>query len=217
MMPRISVVVFLSFALGCSTAESETPDAAAVSDAGPPTQDASGADASCSCEGRTCGMSSCGEPCGPGCSGSDICAEGTCVSGCPSGTYACDGACVDLRADPANCGSCGTACETGLSCVDAECRCVGVECDAVGGPCTDDAMCTAAEGFCFTDRETAFEDGYCSALCSASNPCPVASVCANFSDGGIHACVRSCLVDTDCRRAGYRCQISGDVGVCLPG
>lgn len=40
---------------------------------------------------------------------------------CAAGHTDCDGACVDLEADPDNCGGCGIACDGTLSCVDAVC------------------------------------------------------------------------------------------------
>ncbi|MFK7986309.1 MAG: hypothetical protein AB8I08_09785 [Sandaracinaceae bacterium] len=37
---------------------------------------------------------------------------------CGAGAESCDGACVDVRLDPAHCGGCGVACEDGLVCSD---------------------------------------------------------------------------------------------------
>jgi hypothetical protein len=45
--------------------------------------------------------------------GGDATAEGTV---CPSGQTQCNGKCVDVTADPANCGSCGLSCDGGACC-----------------------------------------------------------------------------------------------------
>lgn len=42
-------------------------------------------------------------------------------TGCPSGQSRCDGACVSLASDRAQCGACGNACAAGLACVGGAC------------------------------------------------------------------------------------------------
>lgn len=42
--------------------------------------------------------------------------------GCPpEAPTLCEGACVDTLSDPTNCGECGVACDTGLSCIEGDC------------------------------------------------------------------------------------------------
>ena len=36
-------------------------------------------------------------------------------------TQSCNGACVNLQSDPANCGACGNACASGEACTDGDC------------------------------------------------------------------------------------------------
>lgn len=70
--------------------------------------------------------------CGATCSGaSPYCAPSgadggfACVATCPSTTPAlCDGACVDLMTDNANCGSCGFACPAANTCQGGACTCL---------------------------------------------------------------------------------------------
>lgn len=50
--------------------------------------------------------------CDMACSRGQICASGTCQ--CAEGLSACSGGCKDLATDGANCGTCGTACASGI-------------------------------------------------------------------------------------------------------
>lgn len=63
-----------------------------------------------------------------------LCRAGACA--CPETAGACGlgvgGGCLDLRADPENCGACGNICPSDTTCVDSACRC-GVE--GAGGAC----------------------------------------------------------------------------------
>lgn len=80
--------------------------------------------------------------CGPsGARCPDACREGRCDGGC-GGLTDCDGACVELRRDPLNCGECGNACDGRAVCVDGSCRdiapargCTSCPCDACDAAC----------------------------------------------------------------------------------
>jgi hypothetical protein len=116
----------------------------------------------------------------------------TTTGGCSPDEVACDGACVKLATDPANCGKCGHACasmevctqsacaasctsgqtQCGASCADLQtdplhCGTCAVACDAVPGavPHCAGAKCTLA---CDTDYTEC--KGACIAL--DAGPCP---------------------------------------------
>ena len=49
------------------------------------------------------------------------CTAGACV--CPGQLKACNGACVDTKTDPANCGTCGNVCGSDQACSNGTCVC----------------------------------------------------------------------------------------------
>lgn len=51
------------------------------------------------------------------------CVAGTCTTGpcCPGNQRICNGLCTDLSSDPTNCGTCGTVCGVGTTCVQGVC------------------------------------------------------------------------------------------------
>lgn len=60
------------------------------------------------------------DPATAGCAAHLACVEGACA--CPEkGHVDCDGACVDVASDPANCGACGAACPEGETCMKGAC------------------------------------------------------------------------------------------------
>ncbi len=73
---------------------------------------------------RNCG--GCGVICSERPNSTPTCEFGRCGSNCKAGYGDCnrdltDGCEVNLSKDPQNCGSCGTACETGQACIDGVC------------------------------------------------------------------------------------------------
>lgn len=77
------------------------------------------------CNGRDddCdGMIDENDPMAPLCAAGQTCRAGACVSGgCPAGTTACGGACVNLASDTLHCGACGSACPAGQRCASGVC------------------------------------------------------------------------------------------------
>ncbi len=110
----------------------------------------------------------------------------------------CAGGCVDLTADPLNCGSCGTTCPSGGTCVAGQCVCPdGLQ--LCGGACVETAInslncgacgvaCGAGEG-CFS--------GQCADHCPPSLHGP-ALVQIPTPSGGI-----MCIDATEVSRAQY--------------
>jgi hypothetical protein len=124
-------------------------------------------------DAKNCGQ--CGVVCGgeggtPMGGGTWGCAAGTCSVVCPMGKAACMDACVDTKTDNANCGACGTqcdtmmgkACKTGLCCQSAESNCGGTctntlfdakNCGACGTVCPMNTP-NCANGMCTTCNNT---------------------------------------------------------------
>lgn len=61
------------------------------------------------CEADLSSEATCGT-CGHACSGSELCAAGTCVSTCPFPEQNCSSACRDVYTDPNACGACTSSC-----------------------------------------------------------------------------------------------------------
>ncbi len=72
--------------------------------------------------------------------------NGSMSSGCDAGQALCDGSCIDVTSDDANCGDCGVECGDGLLCMESDCVCeVGQLCD---GECVDTTMSQMHCGDC---------------------------------------------------------------------
>jgi hypothetical protein len=109
------------------------------------------------------------------CSEVTVCRNGACV--CPlAGQAVCEGICIDVAGDAANCGDCSFACASG-ECVNGACTCESaIECAGLcacgarlesgnvcfaggnnGIPCTGDDDCPF--------RSLCFDNGFCSVPC----------------------------------------------------
>ena len=132
----------------------------------------------------------------PDCPGALVCQDNRCRMGCsdmrpcPSGSDCCGGACFDLLADNAHCGSCAHACETGETCCGGVCFNVATDARHCGscstrcslpnasaacraGSCVPD-VCTPGRGDCDGDATNGCETdvtrdpahcGTCATLC----------------------------------------------------
>jgi len=137
---------------------------------------------------------------------------------CPEGQAACDGACVDVLADPARCGGCGVTCGAGQSCVDGRCACdnalaacgadcvdletdvahcgaCGESCGArvcAGATCADacPAETTDCGGSCVDLQSSVANCGGCGNACGAGEAC-AAGTCS--CSAGLERCAGTCV------------------------
>ncbi|MGK4007578.1 MXAN_6577-like cysteine-rich protein [Sorangium sp. So ce1036] len=143
--------------------------------------------------------------CGVACAGGRGCAEGRCEGGgdiglgvggplgdCADDRTECAGGCVDLRADPRNCGACGARCAPGQGCTDGVCACA----DGT----------TACDGACVDLQSDRAHCGECGARCSPTQLC-VGGACACAE--GLEDCSGSCVdlhtSELHCGRCGVEC------------
>jgi hypothetical protein len=124
---------------------------------------------------------------------------------------------------PCTCGEqiCGAACDGTLDCgtcpANGVCSADGLSCRAalaVGSPCTTALDCGEPPLVCLGtgDGGLPAPDGYCSAPCSATSPCPAGATCGLDVQGN-HVCLATCTNDSGCRgNDGYSCEL--DAGVC---
>lgn len=76
-----------------------------------------------------------------------------------------------------------------------------------GAPCAADDECSS--GFCISQMEFGWPNGYCTGACNQLIPCLNAdSVCANF---GVEICLKACVMDKDCGM-GQACVEVDDAG-----
>lgn len=128
--------------------------------------------------------------------------NGTCSA---PGTTACGSTCVDTKTDAANCGSCGHACASGMSCVEGMCSCT-----------TGQTLCGSACHDLQTDDQNC---GSCNNACKTGLSCRTGQ-CA--CPGGKQLCGDSCA-DTmsdavNCGGCGTKCGINKtcEAGSCVP-
>ncbi len=184
-------------------------DAGADTDAGMMSMDA-GTDAGVcvpDCDGRSCGDDGCDGTCGT-CGDGRVCGGGgSCL--CEGGAVTCGDACVDLRTDEANCGTCENACTAGEMCFAGECTtdtvctpdctgrtCGSDGCDGVCGDCGADNVCVeggvcecsgdavSCDGACVDTRSNDAHCGACGNACGAGESCQT-GVCAVIPDDDI--------------------------------
>ena len=119
-------------------------------------------------------------------------------SGCTLST--CTG-CTDTTTDNNNCGSCGTVCPSGQSCVSSTCTTVATP-----------VPCTTASSDCQTlgaDPGTTCVSGSC--VCGTNGVANTAETDCGSTDG----CQDLTTSSTDCGTCGNACNASGDNGACV--
>jgi hypothetical protein len=127
-----------------------------------------------------------------------FCDAGQCQ--CRGGEAFCSGTCIDVRADPKNCGQCGQACASGGTCDAGACGCPAgktdcggacldlkssaANCNACGNACKPGAVCTA--GVCGCPAGTADCGLTCADLNSdpqncrvCATTCPAGNICSS--------------------------------------
>ena len=100
--------------------------------------------------------------------------------GCPSGTTDCDGTCAVTDSDPANCGTCGHACEANQVCRDGDCASI-----CLGGT-------TECDGACVDTRFDPSHCGNCATTCGTGEVCSPGG-CAVECLGGTTLCGEVCV------------------------
>ncbi len=125
---------------------------------------------------------------------------------CPSPRVLCDGVCVDLDADRANCGACD------VTCVD------GQICDGAGVcAATCQAGLTLCDETCVDTDRDAMHCGACAAPCEALFLCDGSGECALSCQAGLVDCGGTCTnTSTDPRHCGA-CDDGQGSNTCLLG
>jgi hypothetical protein len=147
----------------------------------------------------------------------------------------CDGACVDEKSDPNNCGSCGHVCQGGQQCFSGTCACPADKSDSCGGECVDEQTdvnnCGACHNVC--PNGSGCNAGQCGAcagkICGSAcvdtksdpahcgacdNACPQGDLCTEgvctCAGGGVDCGNDDCAVlaasPTDCGGCGHACS-----------
>jgi len=142
---------------------------------------------------------------------------------CPAEYTACSGACVNLSADPANCGGCGNLCDNGGSCENGQCvlqislRKTHIGNQPQTGPLT--ISCPAGSALCQAGCVDTMTDtlncGSCNNACSSGYLCFLGE-CQPKCSGGQTFCNGACaslLTDpANCGTCGNACTNGGTCG-----
>lgn len=113
-----------------------------------------------------------------------------------------------------------------IDCADRGCR-ANPACKNIGEACDASTQCTpfqGNDGFCLTEDNFGFPDGYCVEVCDTEqNDCAPGAVCFKQGDDSNDTqglCVDACQEDADCR-PGYTCLDTdgrgpGETKICAP-
>jgi hypothetical protein len=126
--------------------------------------------------------------------GAGMCQSGKCLATlvCSEGTTHCAGACVDIRADPVNCGACGTRCRVNETCIDGACACTSSN----AGTCPTGFTCCPLQfgGGCACGSSPTFVDP---ATCDEPETCPTNTIACIGTSGCRTCCPAGTTCDTD--------------------
>jgi hypothetical protein len=94
------------------------------------------------------------------------------AAGCPAGQTNCGAGCIDVSADPANCGACGNVCQADEGCSAGACSLLlsSVEPPILANPCAIQGM-SDCDHVCVDLTTNPYHCGVC------RNTCPPESVC----------------------------------------
>lgn len=123
---------------------------------------------------------------------------------CSPGQRGCAGACIDVLADPGNCGACGKACSAEQLCDQGTCKAKAQGCSGA---------LLACDGGCVDPQTSATHCGGCDRPCGADKSC-AAGTCDCRE--GKSACGASCVdVQTDGMNCGACGIVCGGGRTCL--
>ncbi len=128
----------------------------------------------------------------------------------------CNGACVDVGADPANCGACGITCGGGTVCRAGRCDCPTDRPSVCGTRCiataTDPMHCGSCGHVCpgGANGTASCAAGVCGITCNAGS-----ADCDADAANGCEADVRSDLMH--CGSCGHVCAFANATGTCSTG
>ncbi len=108
----------------------------------------------------------------------------------------CSTRCLDLAADPENCGACGRLCGQGQVCNRGQCAVLPDDCTTSGVACGAGYFCDPVTKHCLTG-------------CRLTGDCPMGATCSAGTcscPAGEHACGQSCVSNVAVSSCGTRCS-----------
>ncbi len=157
------------------------------------------------------------------------CADKCDAQSCPEPYTCCYGGCVNLHADPNNCGACWKACDEGASCINNMCvdacsnscgqgeKCCNAACTDV---MSDANNCGSCGNICPSETSNACTNGYCTcgptAECTGGKQC-CSNGCRDLQKdvANCGSCGHECAPGETC--ANGQCQCGSSGVSCNPG